>query len=239
MKKILVVEDEAKLASFLTRGLQAEGYDCIWVAQAQDILPQVSNQHFALVILDRLMQGQDNINLVPQLRQLQPEAMILVLTALHDIDDKVDGLKAGADDYLGKPFDFDELLARIEALLRRTERNTCSNTSHKIEQGGLTLSPDSQRVWVFAQEVELTHLEFALLRYFLSNPDRVLSRERILSKVWSTTTDPMTNIVDVYIRRLRQKLTLAAQASEPNIGGEHFIQTLRGTGYRLGRCQLN
>lgn len=235
MINILLIEDEKKLANFLLRGLSNEGYHCEWVSLYSDILGQVESFDCEVILLDRLMQTNDTLDLMPSIRERQPKAMILMLTALHDIEQKVLGLRAGADDYLGKPFDFDELLARIEALLRRSSTED-KPLQQGLGQGLLKMHVEAQRVWVADAEVELTQLEFQVLRYFLSNPNMVLSRERILSKVWGSMSDPLTNIVDVYIRRIRKKL--ASAVPEPDAeAAESFIETIRGAGYRLGACK--
>ena len=234
MNNILIVEDEEKVANFLFRGLKNEGYECQWAANSEEIFNALRLDSYDLIILDRMLCDIDTIDLLPKVKQKQPNAMILVLTALHDIEEKIYGLRAGADDYLGKPFDFEELLARIEALMRRNQAQ--ATTAAELSQGNLTIQLDSQRVWIARNEIELTQLEFHLLKYFLSNPEKVLSRERILNKVWGNTSDPMTNIVDVYIRRLRKKL-MVPDGTPGTEGNERYIQTIRGVGYRLGPCE--
>ena len=234
MTSILIVEDEEKVANFLFRGLKNEGFECEWVANEQDLFAALSQDTYDLILLDRLLGVIDTIDLLPQIKHKQPNAMILMLTALNDIEDKVSGLRAGADDYLGKPFDFEELLARVEALARRNQTN--EQNPQELSQGHLRIHVDAQRVWVADGEVDLTQLEFQLLRYFLANPDKVLSRERILNKVWGNTSDPMTNIVDVYIRRLRKKIAERQNSSDVDTS-DRYIQTLRGVGYRLGPCE--
>ncbi|WP_103654419.1 response regulator transcription factor [Agarilytica rhodophyticola] len=235
MANILIVEDEKKLADFLHRGLEGEGYCCDWVATVDELLSRLNGDTYDLILLDRMLGDADTIDYLTHIRQKQPQVMILVLTALHEIEDKVEGLHAGADDYLGKPFDFDELLARILALLRRT-KNFIKDDSEILEQGVLQINIESQRILLNKSQVGLTQLEFRLLKLFLSNPEKVLTRERILSKIWGTNSDPMTNIVDVYIRRLRKKLS--ESAALPQDSGEIFIETVRGAGYRLGSCNL-
>lgn len=233
MANILLVEDEAKLASFLLRGLAAEGYDCDWIDSSTRFFSEIGAQPYQLILLDRLVQDIDTLDYLPLIKKQQPNALILMLTALQDIDQKVIGLQAGADDYLGKPFDFDELLARVMALLRRGGAKAAA--SPELQRGQLLLNTESHRVWLNAQEIELTHLEYQLLKCFLANPDTVLSRERILNKVWGSLADPLTNIVDVYIRRLRKKLSDAGEAQQLDCHNESFIETVRGVGYRLGK----
>lgn len=235
MTNILVIEDEKKLANFLLRGLSNEGYHCEWVSLYSEILARVERCDCEVILLDRLMQSNDTLDLISSIRERQPKAMILMLTALHGIEQKVLGLRAGADDYLGKPFDFDELLARVEAVLRRSTIVE-EPQQQSLLKGLLKMHVDAQRVWVADTEVELTQLEFQILRYFLTNPNSVLSRERILSKVWGSMSDPLTNIVDVYIRRIRKKLTRALPQSSAEIT-DSFVETVRGAGYRLGACE--
>lgn len=233
MSNILLVEDEKKLAGFLLRGLASEGYDCHWIDTSERFLSEIGAQPYELIILDRIVQNIDTLDCMTLIKKKQPNALILMLTALHDVDQKVIGLQAGADDYLGKPFDFDELLARITALLRRGGHH--HGQAQQLELGCLVLNTENHRVWLSEQEVELTHLEYQLLKCFLSNPDSVLSRERILNKVWGSLADPLTNIVDVYIRRVRKKLSDIAKIQQLNVHNESFIETVRGSGYRLGK----
>lgn len=240
MAKILVIEDEPKLANFLLRGLSAEGYDCHWISTSERLFAEVGRDAYELILLDRLVQDIDTLDCLHLVKKKQPQAMILMLTALQGVEQKVSGLQAGADDNLGKPFDFDELLARMGALLRRgaasTEPIADSSAALHLQRGKLLLNIDNHRVWLADHEVELTHLEYQLLKCFLSNPESVLSRERILNKVWGSLADPLTNIVDVYIRRVRKKLLQGCVAQQWDCHTETFIETVRGSGYRLGKC---
>ncbi|GAA0339895.1 response regulator transcription factor [Bowmanella denitrificans] len=221
--RILIVEDEQRVASFLLKGLQAEGYQCQWVSDGEQAIQPLTTQQIDLVILDRMLPQMDGLAVLREVRRISPNTAVLMLTALNDTEDKVMGLRMGADDYLGKPFDFDELLARIEALSRRGPMH--QPATNQLTVGQLCLCSDSRRAFLSDQELELTQLEFDLLRLFMKSPGKVYSRERILNRVWSSTTDPLTNIVDVYIRRLRVKLE--AQPCAPR------IETVRGVGYRL------
>jgi two-component system response regulator PrrA len=176
-----------------------------------------------VVILDRMFNSEDSIDCLQTIKTLVNPPMILMLTALDGVRDRVAGLKEGADDYLCKPFDFDELLARITALTRRYTSNHENQNAEQIVIGQVVVKPSERSVTLAQKEVALTKIEFDLLLYFLDNQDKALSRERILARVWGATSDPNTNIVDVYISRLRKKFE-----PEPKFN----IKTLRGSGYR-------
>lgn len=217
--KILIVEDEERLASFLFRGLKAEGYFCDVATDGEKALQACLSGDYELVILDRMLPKKDGMYVLTKIKEKKPETKVLMLTALDDTEDRILGLRSGADDYLGKPFDFEELLARIEALSRRFAQHA----EDLLKSGDVVMDVDQRLVWKNNIVVKMTQMEFDLLRYFLTNQGKVLSREKILSRVWSNSEDPMTNIVDVYIRRIRVKL---------NDDGS-FIETVRGVGYRI------
>ena len=217
--KILIVEDEERLASFLFRGLKAEGYFCDVATDGEKALQTCLSGDYDLVILDRMLPKKDGMYVLTKIKEKKPETKVLMLTALDDTEDRILGLRSGADDYLGKPFDFEELLARIEALSRRFAQHA----EDLLKSGDVVMDVDQRLVWKNNIVVKMTQMEFDLLRYFLTNQGKVLSREKILSRVWSNSEDPMTNIVDVYIRRIRVKL---------NDDGS-FIETVRGVGYRV------
>ncbi|MAC15855.1 MAG: DNA-binding response regulator [Alcanivorax sp.] len=217
--KILIVEDEERLASFLFRGLKAEGYFCDVATDGEKALQACLYGDYELVILDRMLPKKDGMYVLTKIKEKKPETKVLMLTALDDTEDRILGLRSGADDYLGKPFDFEELLARIEALSRRFAQHA----EDLLKSGDVVMDVDQRLVWKNNIVVKMTQMEFDLLRYFLTNQGKVLSREKILSRVWSNSEDPMTNIVDVYIRRIRVKL---------NDDGS-FIETVRGVGYRI------
>lgn len=218
--KLLIVEDDRRVASMIQRGLTAEGYVCVLAQDAQAGI--AAAQDVDLVILDRMLPGGDGLEVCRRLRSQGSRVPILMLTALAEVDERVDGLRAGADDYLGKPFDFEELLARVEALVRRAAPQV---ESGQIVCGDLVIDPDRHSTMLGGQDVPLTALEFDLLKLLARHPDKFWSRERILSRVWPSTADPETNVVDVYISRLRRKLDRPDQAS--------MIETRRGVGYRL------
>jgi two-component system response regulator PrrA len=221
---ILLADDERPLLNFLERGLRAEGYECASLSELHEVLPFINKHTPEIVVLDRLFGSEDSITIVEAIKALPSPPMILMLTALDDVSERVKGLQKGADDYLCKPFDFDELLARIAALRRRVDK-PAQPARHTLGIGSLELAMDERIAFVSGIEISLTKIEFELLVYLTENQKKVLSRERILSRVWQTKSDPQTNIVDVYISRLRRKLD-----GDPEI----TIQTLRGNGYRLG-----
>jgi two-component system response regulator PrrA len=221
---ILLADDERPLLNFLERGLRAEGYECSTLSELHEVLPYINKNTPEIVVLDRLFGSEDSLTIVESIKALPSPPMILMLTALDDVSERVSGLQKGADDYLCKPFDFDELLARIAALRRRLDKPTQSSR-HTLSIGALELAMDERIAFLNGIEISVTKIEFELLVYLTENQQKVLSRERILSRVWQTKSDPQTNIVDVYISRLRRKLE-----GDPEI----TIQTLRGNGYRLG-----
>ncbi len=229
---ILIVEDDARVADFLERGLRAEGYR-VQVARngtdglikARDVAQQMRNDATpAVLVLDVMLPGMTGLEVCQTLRADGVQLPILMLSALGALEDRVAGLRLGADDYLAKPFAFEELLARIEALMRRS-RDTTPAASPRLVVADLVLDRDTMRVTRADRPLTLTARELALLELLMSAPGRLFSRERILANVWGTNEDPLTNVVDVYIRRLRSKID---DGSEPPL-----IHTVRGLGYRL------
>ncbi len=220
--KVLVVEDDRRIASFLERGLAAEGYQVSVENDGRDGLERARQDDFELIILDRMLPYVDGLEITRLLREERRPSMILMLTAKDSLQDKIEGLKGGADDYLTKPFAFDELLARLVALRRRR-----SEIDHdgQLSIGPLTLDPQSRRVSRDGAPISLTVREFDLLRYLMSNPDKVVSRQRLLNSVWEYGYDPGTKIVDVYVRYLRAKIDTEGTPS--------LIQTVRGVGYMM------
>ncbi len=221
---LLLADDERALLNFLTRGLRAEGHECVGTTQLHELSVLARQHQPDVIILDRLFGDDDSLELLPDLRRAAPAAMVLLLTALDEVSERVAGLKRGADDYLCKPFDFEELLARIESLARRGSARGRPEQA-PLRAGRVRVERENRLAFRDDEELVLTRLEFDLLLYFLENQDKVLSRERILNRVWDSQSDPLTNIVDVYVSRLRQKI------DDPQ--GESMIQTLRGNGYRL------
>ena len=220
---ILLVEDEARVADFIRRGLAAEGWAVDHAADGEDALEHAASNSYDVILLDLMLPGVQGQDVCRKLRARKSKTPILMLTALDSPEEKVDGLKLGADDYLAKPFDFDELIARVEALHRRATGYASDVGESVITSGNLTFDRSSLQVTVDGSEVELSKKERDLLLLFLTNSGRVLSRERILNTVWGLNADPLTNVVDVYVGRLRRKIGKE---------GERIV-TLRNVGYRM------
>jgi two-component system OmpR family response regulator len=217
---ILVVEDDPRIAGLLERGLGEEGHRVSLAADLAAGRRMVELQAPDLLVLDRTLGDGDGLELARELRQRGDRRPILVLTARDRVEERVAGLMGGADDYLVKPFSFDELLARIAALARRTLM-----TSPRIEVGDLVIDTDALRVWRGAEEVHLTAQEFKLLRYLAEHVGKVIPRMRLLEHVWDMHHDPGTNVVDVYVSYLRNKIDKGRPQS--------LIHTVRGLGYML------
>jgi DNA-binding response OmpR family regulator len=230
---ILLIEDDARIADFLLRGLRAEGYRLNHCRTGQEGLEAAlrlgrdghETPGESLVILDLMLPGLTGLELCLQLRAARVDVPILMLTAMGRTEDRVAGLRSGADDYLCKPFDFEELLARIEALFRRAGRGQPVQRATILRVADLELDRDRAEVRRAGKALHLTARELALLDLMMSAPGRVFSRERILANVWGAQSDPLTNVVDVYIRRLRRKVDEGHPVP--------LIETLRGIGYRL------
>lgn len=233
---ILLIEDDIRIADFLIRGLRAEGYRPTHYRtgpQGLEAALQMGRDVDTptLVILDLMLPGLTGIELCQQLRAARVDLPILMLTAMGRTEDRVAGLRAGADDYLAKPFDFEELLARIEALYRRAGKSAAAQAQRPtiLRLGDLELDRSRAEVRRAGNRIVLTARELALLDLLMTTPGRVYSRERILANVWGVQTDPLTNVVDVYIRRLRRKLD-EGQA-------QGVIETVRGLGYRIAELR--
>lgn len=230
--KILVIEDDDRIADFLSRGLRAEGYRVqraadgpTGLSMAQDAAREAqAGGETTLLVLDLMLPGLSGLEICQTLRAAQVSLPILMLTAQGSLEDRVTGLRLGADDYLCKPFEFEELLARLEALSRRG-RELRPRQAPRLQVGDLELDRDRMQASRGGRALQLTAKELALLELLMSAPGRLFSRERILANVWGTSEDPLTNVVDVYIRRLRARID--ADGLPP------LIHTVRGLGYRL------
>lgn len=220
---ILLVEDEARVADFIRRGLSAEGWTVEHVADGEIALEHAASNSYDVILLDLMLPGLQGQDVCRKLRARKTMTPILMLTALDSTEEKVNGLKLGADDYLAKPFDFDELIARVEALHRRSKGCTSTVNEDVITHGTLSFDRASLQVTLGGTDIELSKKERDLLLLFLTNTGRVLSRERILNSVWGLNADPLTNVVDVYVGRLRRKI---------GVEGERIV-TLRNVGYRM------
>lgn len=215
--KILVVEDEHLIAQSLKKGLEQEKFTVDVTFTGTDGYDLASTQDYDLLLLDLMLPGMDGITVCQKLRQSNNHIPILMLTAKGQTEDKITGLNCGADDYLTKPFAFEELLARIRALIRRPKEISTSI----LTVGKLSLDAVKFQVMLDNKEVKLSSREFTLLEYLMRNARVTLSKEKIISHLWNYDSDVLPNTVEVYIRNLRQKI------------GPDFIETLRGFGYRL------
>ncbi|MDW5298989.1 MAG: response regulator transcription factor [Sedimentibacter sp.] len=221
-KKILIVEDEHKIARFLELELKYEGYDVDIANNGRDGLEKGKLPDVDLIILDLMLPGLSGIEVCRRLRQTS-EVPVIMLTAKDDISDKVTGLDIGADDYMTKPFAVEELLARIRVLLKRKNINKDKDEALLLEIGKLKLSKNNYKVEYDNEHIDLTKKEFELLEFMMINKNIVLTREKILDKVWGYDYFGDTNIIDVYIRYLRSKID-----QKYNV---NFIETVRGVGY--------
>lgn len=222
--EILLVEDDERIVEFVRRGLNAESYKVEVARTGQQAVALGMSETFRLIILDLSLPGLNGLQVCEHLRAEHVDTPILMLTAMDTVQDKVVGLRAGADDYMTKPFAFEELLARIEALLRRRGGEVKTEAA-ELQVADLVLNRETHEVRRGNQSIELTPKEFALLECFLRAPGRVLSRTRILEQVWGYSADPLTNVVDVYIRQLRRKIDEGHE--------QKLFKTVRGYGYKL------
>jgi DNA-binding response OmpR family regulator len=219
--RILIVEDNPRIAAFLQKGLREEGYVVEVAADGDAAFEKATTQGFDAAVVDVMIPGRSGVQLVRDLREREVRVPVLLLTARDRTEDKVEGLDAGADDYLTKPFEFSELTARLRALLRRLGSPGAAAT---LKAGDVEMDPATREVRRGSAEVELTPREYALLEYLLRNAGRPLSRAAIMEHVWGIRFDPGTNIVDVCINSLRTKLDDRERG---------LIQTVRGVGYAI------
>jgi DNA-binding response OmpR family regulator len=220
--RILLVEDDQRLVRTMKRGLKEAGVSVDDVSEGDEGLAAVETTPFDVIVLDVMLPGgKDGFTVCAELRRRRVKTPVLMLTARDAVQDRVRGLEVGADDYLVKPFAFQELLARIRALTRRH----LDNRSAVLEMGGLRLDTAARTIAVNSQPLTMTSKEFAILEYFLHNPGRVLSRDQLQEHVWNYDFDGQSNLVEVYVGRIRRKLAAA--------GMPGAISTVRGHGYRL------
>lgn len=220
---VLLVEDEPRVADFINRGLRAENHGVTVASSGGMGVELAKTGEFDVIILDLMLPDMHGHDVCQKLRLEGDHTPILMLTAMDTLEDKIKGLRIGADDYLAKPFDFDELLARIEALVRRS--HSFAPNENLVQVGDLALDRDAIEVTRGGEPIKLTAKEVAILELLMSAPGRVFSRTRILNQVWGYSEDPLTNVVDVYIARLRRKIDTP--------GREPMLETVRGHGYRL------
>ncbi|MGA3268740.1 MAG: response regulator transcription factor [Verrucomicrobiota bacterium] len=219
--RVLVVEDEKKTASFVRKALHAEGFAVDTCADGNDALAVAQTTPFDVIVLDIMLPGRDGLSVLRQLRQNRNATPILLLSARGEVNERVEGLNAGADDYLPKPFELAELVARVRALGRRGGESK----SPVLRVADLTLDTITHRAQRGSAEIELTAREYRLLEFLMRSPGRLCGRMMIVEKVWNYDFDPGTNLVDVYIRRLREKIDAGF---EPKL-----LHTVRGSGYVL------
>jgi DNA-binding response OmpR family regulator len=220
---LLIVEHDERIAQFLASGFRAEGYGATVIDNGAEGLSAARSETFNAIILDTLAPGRRCVEVCRELRLCGVHTPVLMLSALCSVDDKVEGLRAGADDYVVRPFAFEELLARIEALIRRSRDFRGQPACLTVRD--LTLDRDRKIVTRNGRRIQLTAKEMAILDLLMSDPNRVFSRTKILNTVWSYNADPLTNVVDVYVGRIRKKIG--------DIEDRTFISTVRGYGYTL------
>jgi DNA-binding response OmpR family regulator len=218
VSRILIVEDEERLAAFLEKGLRASGHATTVVGDGIRASRVAGDEDFDLMILDLGLPGMPGLDVLREVRGRGQQLPVIILTARDDTNDRVEGLEAGADDYIGKPFHFEELLARVRARLRG---GPAVSEETVLEAGGIQLDQRTRWVSMAGETIELSAREFELLRTFLEHPNQILSREQLLAHVWGYGFDPGSNVVDVYVGYLRKKL------------GAHHFASVRGVGYRF------
>ncbi|MCX7358609.1 MAG: response regulator transcription factor [Alphaproteobacteria bacterium] len=220
--RLLVVEDDANAAEFVCKGLRQEGFAVEHVAAGPDALHMALSEPFDLIVLDRNIPGVDGLSVLKALRAAQNETPVIILSALAHADERVNGLRAGADDYLGKPYTFSELHLRVENLLRR---RAGKETQTSLTCGDLVMDLLTRRVTRDGKAIDLLQREFQILEHLLRNKDRVVTRTMLLEQVWDYRFDPHTSLIDTHMSRLRKKIDDGF--------GSPLLHTIRGVGYRL------
>jgi len=222
--RILIVEDEHRIANSIKKGLEQENYAVDVCYSGDDGYDLAATEEYDAIILDLMLPGMDGITICKELRKNKIHTPILILTAKGQIQDKVAGLDSGADDYMVKPFSFEELLARIRALIRRPK----TTVNELLKVSNLTLNPKLFEVRRAGKIVVLSNKEFSLLEYLMRNAKKILTKDQIISHVWDYDADILPNTVEVYIRNLRNKIDLPFKNKKP------LIKTVRGFGYKIG-----
>jgi two-component system OmpR family response regulator len=217
--RILLIEDDKEAAAYLVKGLSESGHRVELAEHGRTGLEIARRDTFDAMIIDRMLPGIDGLSIIAALRAAKNQTPVLVLSALGDVDERVKGLRAGCDDYLGKPFAFSELLARLEALTRRTSAET------RLQVGDLEIDLLSRSVTRATQPIELLPREFRLLEYLMRHAGHIVTRTMLLEKVWDHHFDPQTNVIDVHVSRLRQKIDKGFDKA--------LLHTVRGSGYTL------
>lgn len=219
--KVLVVEDEKQIADFVKKGLAEQGFLVEHSANGDEAMALMYSQAYDAVVLDIMLPGRDGLSILKQFRKKGHTTPVILLTARSELDERIEGLNTGADDYMTKPFYVEELVARLHAVIRRTSDEQMS----LLQAGGVSVNLLTREVKVNGAPVKLTSREFSLLEYMMRNPGRVYTRTQMLEHVWGYDFDPNTNLVDVHIQRLRKKVS--PDKENP------VIETIRGVGYRV------
>jgi two-component system OmpR family response regulator len=222
--RVLVVDDEPHITDLVTTAFRYDGFEAEQVTSGQAALCRIAADPPDLVVLDVMLPDVDGLEVTRRLRGAGVQVPVLFLTARDAVEDKINGLTVGGDDYLAKPFSLEELIARARAILRRTSPDVASNGTHRLSFADLTLDEDTFEVWRGETSVHLSQTEFRLLRYFLLNPRRVLSKAQILDRIWQYDFGGDSNVVETYVSYLRKKL---------DILGPPLLHTVRGVGYSL------
>jgi two-component system OmpR family response regulator len=223
-KRVLVVDDETHITDLVTTAFRYEGFDAEQATSGQAALSQIAAHPPDLVVLDIMLPDLDGLEVTRRLRAAGVQVPVLFLTARDATEDKIAGLTVGGDDYLAKPFSLEELIARARAILRRTNPNDDPQDTHRLSFADLSLDEDTFEVWRNGAPIHLSHTEFRLLRYFLLNPRRVLSKAQILDRIWQYDFGGDSNVVETYVSYLRKKIDRS---------GPPLIHTVRGVGYSL------
>jgi len=218
---LLLCEDEPKIARFILQGLKEEGHDVTWHTHGESVIHQIAQKQYDILLLDLRLPDIDGLTVCREVRKIRPLQPILMLTALDAIEDRVAGLRAGADDYLPKPFAFDELIARLEALYRRSRQQGDAI----LQAGNFVIDPYSHTCTYKQEPVSLSPREFDLMLYFVTHPNQNIPRETLYREVWQMPFEPNTNVVEVYVRYLRKALQ--------TVNCRDAIVSVRGVGYRL------
>lgn len=219
--RILIAEDDKKVANFLKRGLKEECYAVDVCYDGEEALDQIDINEYDLIILDIMLPKKNGFAVCRELRHNGINTPVIMLTARNQVEDRIRGLKEGADDYLSKPFAFEELLARIQALFRRTQ----DYKGKTLKVGDMELDPVSRKIFRAGKEITLTGKEYALLEFLMRNKGNIVTHTRLIEHVWDMNYDGLSNIVNVYINHLREKI-------DKNFP-EKYIQTIRGVGYKI------
>ena len=222
---VLIVEDDAEVGNYISTELRTAGHECVHILDGEDGLREASTNAYDVMVMDRMLPRMDGLSVIESLREAGNNAPILVLSALGEVDDRVKGLHSGADDYLVKPFSMEELLARLEVLHRRASTPP-TNSQITLEVGALKMDLLTQEVRRDGDVIVLQPREYKLLEYLMRHPGQVVTRAMLLEHVWGYHFDPQTNVIDVHVSRLRQKID--KEFDSP------LLSTVRGAGYRLG-----